>query len=230
MWYRVRHNTIDSILQSKDEVLDAVRKARKAKIATSAISLVGGGLTLAGLILIPFTFGGSIALSVAGVGIGATSTLGGSAAYIYMLVKNNERLKTAQRNIEFDQKFNLNVYEVANRHEEAVQSYILAERINSVAAVGRLGLGVGKGIAVGVQGAAETASLAVWSTGRIVGSALGGVALAISAPIDIANIIYHGSHLVQSNKDESGKFDSDEICQFLIKQSEQLLISKYILN
>ena len=229
MWYKVRHNTFDSILQSIVEVLDAVRKARAAKIATSAISLVGG-LTAAGLFLVPFTFGGSIALSVAGADIGATSTLSGVAAYIYTLVKNNERLKTAQKNIEFDQKFTLNVYEVANRHEEAVQSYILVEGINSAVAVGRLSLGVGKGIAVGVQGTVETASVVLQSTGRIVGSALGGVALAITAPIDIANIVYHGLHLVQSNKCKSGKFDSDKIFQFLIKQSEQLLISKYILN
>ena len=226
MWYRVRQNTVDNIIQCKDEVLDAIRKARIAKIATSATSLVvGGGLTVAGLALLPFTFGGSFALSVAGSVIGATSTGTGSGIYIYTLVRNSKRLKATQKHIEFDQKFALNIMDASENYERAVQSY-MAEGVSSAAAVSKLGLSIGNGVTIGVQGTIETASIAIRSTGRVIGEALGGAVLAITAPINVANIVYHAVHLAQSNKDESGKSDSDSVCQLLIKQSEELLISK----
>ena len=228
LWYRVRQNTVDNIIECKDEVLDAVKKARIAKIATSATSLVvGGGLTAAGLALLPFTFGGSFALSVAGSVIGATSTGTGSGIYIYTLVRNSKRLKATQKHIEFDQKFALNIMDASENYERAVQSY-MAEGVSSAAAVSKLGLSIGNGVTIGVQGTIETASIAIRSTGRVIGEALGGATciLTRAAPIDVANIVYHAVRLAQSNKDESGKSDSDSVCQLLIKQSEELLISK----
>ena len=214
MWYRVRHNTIDSIQQSKDEVLKAVREARESKIFTSAISLVvGGGLAVVGLALLPFTLGASSALSVVGGAIGATSSALGALAYTGTLVENNERLKAAQKLIKLDQKLTLNIFNSAVNCEDAVQSYV-SEGIHSAAAVGRLGLSVGKGISIGAQAV-------------IAGGVMGGAALVISAPMDLANIIYYGVHLAQSNKDESGKYDNDSVCQCLIKQSETLLISNF---
>ena len=228
MWYRVRHNTIDNIQQSIDDVLTAVRKARAAKIATSTISLVvGGGLTVAGLALLPVTFGGSIGLSVAGGAIGAASTATGAAAYIYTLVENSKRLKATQKLIELDQKLTLNIFNSVVNCEDAVQTYV-SEGIDSVAAVSKLGLSVGKGVAIGAQGAIDTASVAIRSTGQIAGGVMGGTALALTAPIDIANIVYYAVRLAQSNKDKNGKYDSDSVCQCLIKQSEALLISKYM--
>ena len=66
IWRPVRCETIKLLEQHKDEVLKIVRDTRIAKIVGASTSLaIGGTLTIAGLALIPFTFGASVGLTVA---------------------------------------------------------------------------------------------------------------------------------------------------------------------
>ena len=75
-----------------------------AKIAGSATSLVvGGSLAIAGLVLIPFTFGASVGLTVAGAGVGAVGTATTAGASIVSKVMSKNRVRKAQEHIKLDQ-------------------------------------------------------------------------------------------------------------------------------
>ena len=223
-WRVVRRITVDHLLASKDDILDVVRKARIAKIATAATSLaVGGTLTVIGLALIPFTFGGSVALSVAGAGIGVGSTTAGTVSYFVAKVTSNKKLKAAQKYIEFDKQFTTNVQTIAIEYEEAIKE-ATTHGLNAVVVGARFGTGINnKRISFDAQVFGEGATLGAQVVGRAVGGALGGVALAFTAPLDIYHIVQNGYNLAMSHQDKSGRYDRDTVCQWLIKQSENML-------
>ena len=228
-WCMVRKGTVDTLLASKDDVLDGVNKARIAKIATAATGLALGGtargLTVIGLALIPFTFGGSIALSVAGASVGIGSTTAGTLTKFITKLMNNQKLKAAQRYIEFDRQLTANVQAVAIEYEKAVQSYeeAIAHGIEVAVVGARCGIGIARGVAVGAQLVGEGATLGGRVVARVAGGALGGLALAFTAPLDIYHIVLNAYDLSLSHRDESGRYDRDTVCQFLIKQSESML-------
>ena len=222
----VRKGTVDTLLASKDDILDGVNKARIAKIVTAATGLaVGGTLSVIGLALIPFTFGGSVVLSIFGASVGIGSTTAGTLTQFITQLMSNKKLKAAQRYIEFDRQLTANVQAVAIEYEKAVQSYEEAiTRGIQVAVVGaRCGIGIARGVAFGAQLVGEGAALGARVVGRVAGGALGGLALAFTAPLDIYHIVLNGYDLAMSHKDKGGRYDRDTACQFLIKHSENML-------
>ena len=73
-----------------------------AVISGATAGIVGGGLTVAGLILIPFTFGASLGLTIAGASLGAAGGVTGGAARVIEGVKQNEsvnEIKSQQESI-----------------------------------------------------------------------------------------------------------------------------------
>ena len=140
---------------------------------------------------------------------------------------NNQKLKAAQRYIEFDRQLTANVQAVAIEYEKAVQSYeeAIAHGIEVAVVGARCGIGIARGVAVGAQLVGEGAALGRRVVGRVAGGALGGVALAFTAaPLDIYHIVLNAYDLSLShNKDKSGRYDRDTACQFLIKHSENML-------
>ena len=209
--------------------MSLLNKARIAKIATASTSLVvGGALTVAGLALLPFTFGVSIGLTVAGAGIGAASTISGTAAYFVAKGMNYSCFKFAQRHIQVDQQFTLNLQQaIKTYNEERTQSYTasIVEGVNVVGAGARVGLGVAKGVVVGVT---EGAVVAARVGGRAVGGVLGGLTLVFTVPLDIYSIATYSYELSKSSKDKSGKFEKDKDCQYLIKTGKSLLSGKVL--
>ena len=65
----------------------------KAVIGGATAGIVGGGLTVAGLVLIPFTFGGSLGLTIAGASLGAAGGVAGGTARVVEGVKQNTSVK-----------------------------------------------------------------------------------------------------------------------------------------
>ena len=221
-WCKIRHSTVDVVLDTKDDMMSLLNKARIAKIATASTSLVvGGGLTIAGLALIPFTFGASIGLTVAGAGIGAASIISGTTAYFVAKGMNYSRFKFAQRHIQVDQQFTLNLQQVIETYnEERSRAYAanIIEGTHVVGAGARVGLGVAKGVVIGLTEGA----VVVGGSLRAVGGVLGGLTLVFTVPLDIYSIA-RNSYELSKSKDKSGKFEKDKDCQYLIKTGENLL-------
>ena len=216
IWRPIRSKTIDLLEQHKNEVLKIVRDVRIAKIAGSATSLVvGGGLAIAGLVLIPFTFGGSIGLTVAGAAVGAVGSSTTFGASIASRVMSDNRVKKAREHINLDQQMSEHVKKKGSEYNKALKKAgILAESIHGVAGVGgRLSVGVAKGIAKGVEAGIEASGtvLRVGGAGvrvmAIAGGAVGGVALLVTGPLDIYQIGRKGYDLATSG--EHGENESD---------------------
>ena len=88
-WKPERVRTIREIIQIADET-DGLRwGCNIANITGSTLSTLGGALTVAGILAVPVTLGGSLSLSVAGTGI----TLGGAATNITTSVVECRKMK-----------------------------------------------------------------------------------------------------------------------------------------
>ncbi|XP_019859962.1 PREDICTED: uncharacterized protein LOC109588224 [Amphimedon queenslandica] len=232
MWYPIRCKTISVLSDNKEAVLSIVRHERIARIAASSASIVlGGGMVVAGLALLPFTFGVSIGLSVAGGVVGATASLGGIGAFIASKILSNKRLKLAQEHISLDQQLSISINNVAAKYNEAMKKCVESaldggELAGNVAAggAGLASLGrVGMGIAIGIESAAEVGAIALRTGARTLGVVLAGASLAVTVPIDLGFIVYHSYHIHKSSKDKTGKADSNKVVQWLIKQTEDML-------
>lgn len=78
LWSPIRNNTIYELIHSKNDVIEIIHDERIIKITASTVSLVvGGSLAIAGIALAPVTFGGSLALTVAGGVVSGVASLGG---------------------------------------------------------------------------------------------------------------------------------------------------------
>lgn len=76
-WCGERLKVIKELESFRDEIQRQCRIHSIGSVTYSSVGIVGGGLTVAGLLLAPFTFGASIALTVAGVATGVTSGVAG---------------------------------------------------------------------------------------------------------------------------------------------------------
>ena len=254
IWHPIRSKTIDLLEQHKDEVLKIVRDVRIAKITGSATSLVvGGSLTIAGLVLIPYTFGASVDLTVAGAAVGAVGSSTTFGASIASRVMSNNRVKKAREHINLDQQMSEHVNKSGNDYNEAVKNAIHADQqmsehvnirgseynqalkksgivtdsIHGAAGVGgRFGVGVAKGIAKGVEAGIKAGGtvLRVGGAGvrvvAIAGGAVGGVALLVTAPLDIYQIGRNSYDLATSG--EHGENESDATFVWYTEQIKKL--------
>ena len=105
IWQQIRDQTIHLLQEHRDEVFELIRNTRITKIAGATTSLVvGGALAVTGIVLIPFTFGASIGLTVAGAAVGAAGSTTVLAASITSRVMSNKKLRMAQEHISLDKQ------------------------------------------------------------------------------------------------------------------------------
>ena len=230
IWRPIRRKTIDLLERNKDEMLKIVRVVRIAKIAGASTSLVvGGGLTIAGLLLLPFTFGGSIVLTLAGAGVGAAGTATSIGASITSKVVSNNRVKKTQEHINLDQQMSEHVNKRGSDYNEAVKNAsIVTDSIHAVVGVGgRLGVGVSKGIAGGIEVAVQAGSAAVragsvgFRAAAIAGGVVGGLALLVTAPLDIYQI-GRNSYELYETVSSNGENESDPTCKWYMEQIKKM--------
>ena len=232
MWCPVRHQTIEFLNNQKDEILKIVKDVRIAKIAGSTASLVGGALTLTGIILIPFTFGASVGLSLAGAGVGALGTATGFGAAVVSKVMTSSKLKEAHEHIKFDHQVSSNVNDIASEYNRVFQSVQRAKMSKFDIAYGALGVGgrVGAGVAKGAEAvikvglAAGKVFVKVGSAGvraaAVTGGVVGGFALLVSAPLDIYQIASNSYYLVK--RGENGENERDSTCRWYMEKIREM--------
>ena len=123
MWYLIRCETIDVVLENKDEVMSIVRQERINKVVTAAVGIVGGTMIGIGLIFAFRTWGTSLSLSAVG---GMVSTVSAGSSLISSLalkVKANSRLKKAQQFVKFDQQFSNQLNAAVAKYSKALETY-----------------------------------------------------------------------------------------------------------
>ena len=222
--------------ESRGEIMAIVHKAREARLATTVSGMVvGGGLVITGIVLAPFTFGGSIAISALGGAVGAAAAGAGLAAFIASKVLNKKKLKKAQQHINLDQQISLMINEEALKYNQMTTSAVshvpqstAASHIPESSASGLQGAaatvrGAAAGFAIGAEGTAEAAANALRAAGPVAGMALAGAALAVTIPIDIGFIIYHSYHIHKAKNDPTGRSASNKAVKMLNNTIEALL-------
>lgn len=72
-----RMKVINELISIRDDIQKETRIQKIGSVTYSSVGIVGGGLIIAGIIAAPFTFGGSLALSVAGAAATISSGVAG---------------------------------------------------------------------------------------------------------------------------------------------------------
>ena len=229
IWRPVRCETIKLLEQHRDEVLKIVRDSRIAKIVGASTSLaIGGTLTLAGLALIPLTFGASVGLTLAGAAVAVAGTVTSAGASLVSSIMSNSRVKKAHEHIRLDQQISEHVNLRGNGYNQALKSAGIAIDLThtAVGVGGQHSVGIAKGVAAGVEAGIESGRAAVRigiagvQTVALVGGVVGGVALLVSAPLDIYQIVRNAYGLAKSGK--KGKHESDKTCLWYIEQIRKM--------
>ena len=213
--------------------MSIVRNERIAKIAAASTSMVlGGGLTITGIALAPFTFGGSLALCVLGGVVGGLAAAGSISAFIAAQILANQELKKAQQHINLDQQLSLSINEVADmysnimehkkKHKPQHGASALEEVVGGVQGLATVGRAAGTATVISVESTVEAGSLAIRSVGRFAGMALAGATLAVTVPIDISLIAYNSYHIHKARQDETGKTEKNKGVKWLHDEIEKL--------
>ena len=208
MWYPIRCETIDVILENKDEVMSIVRRERKSKLATAAGGIAGGSLIGIGLLFAIPTVGISLAMSAAGGAVSAVSAGSSLISFITSKVKVNNHLKKAQQFVRFDQQFSNQLNAAAVQYSEALETFNEGSFVSSMRTV---------------VGAISAARILLEEGGEIALRGASKVVVAVTVPLDVAQLVYNCYLLHKSSKDETGQSDSNTTIQCLIKQFEASL-------
>lgn len=247
-WYLIRLSTIDALQECKAAAIEALNSARKSTVGFSSTSLVVGGIMgIVGLALIPVTFGASAIVSAVGAGVSATASGSAVSHKLYAMRESYKQLQKAQKFINLDQQFSIALQTLQVEYNKAIaqkmieagalvtrplvpvgqfagQAGAAAAQAVSLAKAG--GLTAGKaftqaGFEFAAEGGLQTTRLAC-AGARF---ATGALALIVSVPLDIYQIISNGTALY--NSDEEGKNDKDKVVKYLYEQCEELLKGKY---
>nr|XP_022335914.1 uncharacterized protein LOC111132404 [Crassostrea virginica] len=125
IWAPERQKILKELRRIKDEIQRQARIHTIGSITYSSVGLVGGGLAIAGIVTAPFTFGASLALTVAGVASGVTSGIAGVTHGVVKLGIVKKHVNIAQESLK--------------KHEEACKKMkdlvsLLKEDIDTITA------------------------------------------------------------------------------------------------
>ena len=194
IWCPVRRQTITFLEQQRDEILKIVQDSRFYKITGSSTSLfVGGTLAAVGIALIPVSRGASIGFSIAGAAVGAAGTAQSLYAAVVAKIKTNKKLMEAHDHIMFDHMISTNVNDIAHECNLAIQK-----------TTGSIGTCVGGSMEIPETSSSigAMAGATAFRAFSILGGPLGGIALLVTAPLDLIQIIRNRRELKESEKDD----------------------------
>ena len=228
IWQQGRDKTIHLLQEHKDEVFELIRYTRIAKIAGAATSLVvGGALAVTGVVLIPFTFGASIGMAVAGAAVGVAGSTTVVVASIASRVMSNEKLRMAQEHISLDKQLSGLVNDAASSVSRAIQQNpdTLVNVYGGIGLGGHLYAGVaGVGAEIEASGASLRAESAVVPTIATAGGFFF-ASLVVTVPMDIYQIVANAKDLAASHRDQ-GK-EKDRLYVWYSEMIENLRKNQY---
>ena len=100
VWFNIRDAVVNSIEENLNKVTEVCNDTRRSRVAGATVSIVGGGLAVVGLALLPFTLGASLALSAVGAALGIGGGLTSLGAIISKTAIPKSKLKKLQASIE----------------------------------------------------------------------------------------------------------------------------------
>ena len=210
IWCPVRRQTITFLEQQRDEILKIVQDSRFYKITGSSTSLiVGGTLAVIGLALGPPSGGASIGFLMAGAAMGAAGTAQSLYTTIVAKIKTNKKLKEAHDHIMFDHGVSANVNDITYEYNSAIQK-----------TTGSIATCVGGSMEMPKSGSVRAmVGATAFRTFAILGGPLGGIALLVTAPLDIRQIIKNLRERKESRNVENEK---DEIYVWFMEKIEEM--------
>ena len=210
IWCPVRRQTISFLKEQRDEILKIVQDSRSYKITGSLTSLfVGGTLAVIGLALIPVSIGASAGISMLGAAVGAAGTARSLYGAVVAKIKTNKKLMETHDHIMFDHKISANVNDITNGYNSTIQ-----ETSGSTATCVGGSMEMPKTSSIGAM-AGATAFRAF----SILGGPLGGIALLVTAPLDLKQIIRNRRELKESENVENEK---DDIYVWYMKKIKEM--------
>ncbi|XP_061434159.1 uncharacterized protein LOC133359671 [Lethenteron reissneri] len=125
-WKKKRIGVLKMLADMIVQLKKRARDGNISKVAGSSASIAGGAMAIAGIALIPVTFGASLGLTIAGTATGVAGGITAAGASIAVLVMNKASTKEATENIEKDKI-------AGEKLAEAVQSiYLAVSKLNVV--------------------------------------------------------------------------------------------------
>lgn len=129
-WSKQRQKTIDELNELAAYVDKVTRDVRIAKITGSSAGVIGGAMTLGGILLVPYTFGTSMFLATSGAALaggGAITSTGASVAEYYI---NPAQIKKAQECLEKDYVETEKMYEALAQIFQEWKMFLETQGIN----------------------------------------------------------------------------------------------------
>ena len=103
-WIPKRKRTIEKLEELASKLHEQHMDVSKSTIAGASVSIVGGILAIAGLIVTPLTFGAGLVVSLAGAGIGGAGSVVMSVSKVVEIILEKLGLKEVQRAIDDDKE------------------------------------------------------------------------------------------------------------------------------
>ena len=224
---KLRNATIIQLEQERKNILTICQNARRSRIAGSVTSLTGGALAIVGLGLIPVTLGGSIALSVVGAGVSVAGGAISIASTVTDKVMSKGKLKKAKAIIDIDRQLTEQVNVLIEKMPQ--ESPASREEAVTVVFQGRQVIRTVAVTASAATGGAQVARSAIHGslfTLRVAGSAargvpiVGGVATALTVPIDLGELIYNSVKLYKKSETEATKWFDEQLKSLRTQEKE----------
>ena len=223
VWNHIAKRTRSVLTDSNTKMKKTSKKARIARITGSSLSIIGGIVSTAGFILVPFTLGGSIAIIIVGSGIGFTGGMTSVIANVAKKAKSKKRLKKIRKTIDDYEAISNEICSIVAGIESHLRGRDTAVFASGNAVVSSLHVaagvsGSGMATAGAVYSATTSASLslqiaqmALTTTVVATGLGIGGVSLLVVASINVVDIVYNVKLLKKGSKTSrwlQGKIDT----------------------
>ena len=235
---KLRKATAEKLERDRNKIFSICQNVRRLRIAGSVTSLIGGGLAVVGLGLIPVTFGGSIALSVIGAGAGVAGGAVTIASTVTDKVMSKLKLKQAKAIIDIDRQLTEQVNEILMERyvNIAIRDNPAASREEAVAVVlqsrqlVRFGAVTANAATSGVQVARSALhgsafAFRVTATAARGVAIVGGVVTVLTVPLDLGELIYNSVKLHNRSETRAIKwFDEQlELLHATLEEIENML-------